>query len=546
MLCILLALVGCKHKPYPDESINIFSDPQLVKIYDLQDQRKTMELIPFLKAKKESHRIKAALAFASIQADTAIPYLVQMLLVDQKEEARRAAALALGQIGSNKAARALREAFASEVSKENQRIILESIGRCIDSTSFKFLSQYEPYEQPYKLGWQYAVYRALRLGWTNDTIINRVFYYLESDSSEELQILSANYLFLANAKGLKIDSNKLINLKSMELCPEAQACVNRIGVKPEIDKLAFNPKWQSNFEANQNIYQRSALIQKLTVDDGLQSRIFLKEVLKEPSNHAVVRGAALQKLIDIEKANSFYPEFFGEILHYAIQSKEMALVSYACYALSDSSLYTSWQFVSEEELRKAQQVLELPRQLETYLDISRALEARGFQTQKYKDNYDHRINWEFVKSIPANQKVEIKTSKGNIIIQCFVNDAPGSVANFLHLVDSGFYNGKSFHRVVDNFVIQGGCPRGDGWGSLDWLQRSEFSNYQHYTEGTVGLASAGKDTEGVQWFITHCSTPFLTGRYTIFARVIEGMDVVNSIEIGDEIIDVKRINEQSN
>ena len=81
---------------------------------------------------------------------------------------------------------------------------------------------------------------------------------------------------------------------------------------------------------------------------------------------------------------------------------------------------------------------------------------------------------------------------------------------------------------------------GDGWGSLDWTQRSEFSNYQRYKTGTVGIASAGKDTEGVQFFISHCPTPHLDGRYTIFARVISGMDVVNNIEVGDRMVTVER------
>ncbi|MGB0850626.1 MAG: peptidylprolyl isomerase [Bacteroidia bacterium] len=142
--------------------------------------------------------------------------------------------------------------------------------------------------------------------------------------------------------------------------------------------------------------------------------------------------------------------------------------------------------------------------------------------------------------MPKDQQVIIETNQGNITIQLFVEDAPGTVSNFLKLIDSGFYDGKYFHRVVPQFVIQGGCPRGDGWGSLDWTQRSEFSNYQGYKAGTVGVASAGKDTEGVQFFITHCSTPHLDGRYSIFARVIDGMNVVNKIEIGDKIISIKK------
>jgi cyclophilin family peptidyl-prolyl cis-trans isomerase len=87
-------------------------------------------------------------------------------------------------------------------------------------------------------------------------------------------------------------------------------------------------------------------------------------------------------------------------------------------------------------------------------------------------------------------------------------------------------------------VVQTGCSRGDGYGSEDYSLRSEFS-LTRYREGAVGMASAGKDTEGTQWFISHSPTPHLDGRYTIFAQVVEGMDVVRNIAVGDKILSVR-------
>ena len=146
----------------------------------------------------------------------------------------------------------------------------------------------------------------------------------------------------------------------------------------------------------------------------------------------------------------------------------------------------------------------------------------------------HPIPWDVVTTMPAGQRAVVHTSKGDVVLQLLVNEAPGSVASFVQLTEQGFYNGKNFHRVVPNFVAQGGCPRGDGWGSSDYNLRSEFADL-HYGEGAVGLASAGKDTESCQWFITHAPTPHLDGRYTIFAQVVQGMDVVSRLEIGDRI-----------
>jgi peptidyl-prolyl cis-trans isomerase B (cyclophilin B) len=135
----------------------------------------------------------------------------------------------------------------------------------------------------------------------------------------------------------------------------------------------------------------------------------------------------------------------------------------------------------------------------------------------------------------------IHTKKGDINIELFADDSPMTVDNFIQLARSGFYNGLSFVRVVPNFVIQGGDPRGDQNGGPGYQIRDEI-NLRQYETGTVGMALSGKDTGGSQFFITHSPQPHLDGGYTIFGRVTEGMDVVNRIARGDrmervEIID---------
>ena len=107
--------------------------------------------------------------------------------------------------------------------------------------------------------------------------------------------------------------------------------------------------------------------------------------------------------------------------------------------------------------------------------------------------------------------------------------------NFLSLVQSGFYNGIYFHRVIPGFVIQAGDPRGDGWGGPGYTIPCEYNDLK-YGIGTLGMAHAGKDTGGSQFFITHSPQPHLNGRHTIFGRVIKGMDVVNNIQIYDQIL----------
>jgi cyclophilin family peptidyl-prolyl cis-trans isomerase len=131
--------------------------------------------------------------------------------------------------------------------------------------------------------------------------------------------------------------------------------------------------------------------------------------------------------------------------------------------------------------------------------------------------------------------VTLVTPKGEIRIRCLAREAPIHVASFVDLVRKGFYDGTIWHRVVSNFVIQGGDPRGDGWGGAGYTLRDEINTIR-FGRGTVGMPKAGKDTGGGQIFITHVPTPHLDGNYTVFGRVVSGLDVVDRIEVGDAIV----------
>jgi len=151
-------------------------------------------------------------------------------------------------------------------------------------------------------------------------------------------------------------------------------------------------------------------------------------------------------------------------------------------------------------------------------------------TKALHTDYD----WSTFEALSPTARAIIKTNKGVVTLQLLKDDAPFTVLNFVKLVRKNFYNGLSFHRVVPNFVIQGGDPRGDGWGGPGYAIRSEFS-FASFVRGAAGIASAGKDTEGCQFFLTHQPTPHLDGRYTVFGRVVGGQDVVDRIQIGDTI-----------
>jgi len=138
----------------------------------------------------------------------------------------------------------------------------------------------------------------------------------------------------------------------------------------------------------------------------------------------------------------------------------------------------------------------------------------------------------------AIRSARVHTDRGEFRVELFPDVAPVAVANFARLADDGFYDGLLFHRVVPAFVVQGGCPRGDGWGGPGWTIPDEVSGLP-YDVGAVGMARAARDTGGSQWFVTLTPQPHLVGDYTLFGRVSHGMHVVKALQQGDHIQSVR-------
>jgi cyclophilin family peptidyl-prolyl cis-trans isomerase/HEAT repeat protein len=292
----------------------------------------------------------------------------------------------------------------------------------------------------------------------------------------------------------------------------------------------------SAYHQTENPYAKAALITALgqsTIAFG-----FVHEQLLN-TTFPVIKSSAAAALVSINRHPEFYAEMqkiFVEVYKTSIALGDPAVIGTIASALADSTLGYKKIITDYNFLYEAKNTLSLPKDNEALQPLELAIaHFEGKKVDVVQNEFNHPIDWSLVKTIPRDQKVLIKTEKGDIVMKLLVEEAPGSVANFVQLVKAKYFDNKNFHRVVPNFVIQGGCNRGDGWGSEDYSIRSEFS-MRRYAEGSVGMASAGKDTEGTQWFITHSPTPHLDGRYTIFAVVEKGMDVVHKIEVGDAIL----------
>ncbi|MEL6925022.1 MAG: peptidylprolyl isomerase, partial [Bacteroidota bacterium] len=271
------------------------------------------------------------------------------------------------------------------------------------------------------------------------------------------------------------------------------------------------------------------------------------------SEEPVVRTVGVESLAAIARLPDLQNKFRGstarvkkELIDFfieAINKSDVAMVAVAAGALRTPQLEFRESVENIGFLDAALAKLTLPKDTETAKELQRTINyyRTGEAGNIPPPAFNHPIEWRRIKALSGQSGARIETSEGDIIITFLKDKAPVTVANFVQLAKEGFYKGKFVHRVVPNFVIQTGCPRGDGYGSLNYSIRSELPPFHYDKQGYVGMASAGNHTECTQWFITHSPTPHLDGNYTAFAKVEEGMDVVHRLQQGDVIRDVKVI-----
>ena len=146
------------------------------------------------------------------------------------------------------------------------------------------------------------------------------------------------------------------------------------------------------------------------------------------------------------------------------------------------------------------------------------------------------------EALARDKYAVIKTEKGDMKLELFGDEAPQAVTNFASLARSGFYKGLNFHRVIPNFVIQGGCPRGTGTGGPGWRIKCECVRQKHkHVRGALSMAHAGRDTGGSQFFVCHSAQPHLDGVHTVFGQIVDqsSLAVLDAIRQGDKIIDIE-------
>lgn len=293
------------------------------------------------------------------------------------------------------------------------------------------------------------------------------------------------------------------------------------------------------YKESQNNYEKANLLKALAAAPS-QFQFVRQEAFANTGN--VIGTYALDTLVGMSrfiKDDSKQLAQFAETFKRAVETLDSAKTAIAAAILRDPDMPFKQLITDTAFISQAMKKLQLPRDLEAHRELKQTLAYLTGQTvEENTPTKNSEIDWKSVNGYPRDLKIIITTGKGDIHIRLLMEQSPGSVVNFISLFQSGFYKNSHIHRVVPNFVAQDGCPRGDGWGGPVHTIGSELGPL-YYEEGSVGMASAGKDTEGSQWFITHSPTPHLDGRYTIFGKVVSGMEVVHKLEVGDPILGFK-------
>jgi cyclophilin family peptidyl-prolyl cis-trans isomerase len=650
----LLTTFGCTNKDvieYKDIKIDL-TDPVTQQIYNAQNQRKAVSVVPFLSVDNPSHRYTAALALGAIQ-DTATIKDLASLLEDPNPQIRKAAVLALGRTRHVKAAEYLAKAFQTDTVRNVQAAILEAVGKCGDETYLKYICVNRPYpvkDSALLYGQAMALFHFAHRGMTHQEGTVKIMndYIANALVAPNARFAAANYLAIArkidlkgyqnilNKKVLEEEDNRILAALVLGLAKtganEAYKTLDKVLKKTtdyrikcniikglryfeydsvkttafyalkdknlQVKMAAANFFYSSGSPTDATLYEQNGythanwevrglllgaalrnaayfrtqtknfysqkINRKLAETDNLYERASLiralgnyawnyrtverlifpaADTIKIPS---VIRSAGAEAIVAMRHNPNFSKELgiskirvqneLARILKRCVEEGDPAMMAIAAEEIGNPKFDFKRYYSDTNFLTEAQKRLSLPGSIETYQMLQNTLDkVNNTTTPRIKSLAITEIDWPLIRGLIQNPKLLVKTSKGDFSMELKPEAAPATVTQFVHLVKAGYYDNRAFHRLVPNFVLQGGCSRGDGWSGFDVTVRTEVSTLEYNKAGCVGMASAGKDTESAQFFITYGPEMRLNEDYTIFAQITSGMNIVEQLSIGDKI-----------
>ncbi|MFH0760643.1 MAG: peptidylprolyl isomerase [Bacteroidota bacterium] len=570
------------------QTINKYNDSIIRQIHDLADRRDAAGLLPFLKDTNPNYRGEALFCFGSIQVPELADSLYAAMKVEQ-QRVRMMGAWAIGQIAKPAALPVIQKALLIERDPFVRGMLYEALGKCGTEEDLNWLAAIDvPFEET-----EGQAMGIFRFGLRSITSVagNERMVTILSAGTSQAGMVYASY-FLARYAGmdwLQTKPAEIEKLYNQERNEEIRANLIKAVIRAKDEEAWLLCKSilesDADYRIKVNILNsmqllpwNKAVMNVMTLVEGADPNLsvaaaeavqryavypdltLLLQSIDKTTNWRS-RSLLLGKTLDLVSGKSGLVKKVEKMIFGSISAAKSPTEKawYIEALVSDPLQYT---FI-EDQLKTnppavvythSMETLGAMKQHKNFEAAAKELSGQGIDLAKEiariqgiypmpvdpKPGFNHPIDWERVQKLAPKQKVAIQTSKGEFVVQLNVTWSPGTCAAFTELIESGFYKNLTIHRVVPNFVMQDGCPRGDGWGGPEFTIRSEFSPTP-FMEGTLGMASSGKDTEGSQWYITHSPTPHLDGKYTNFGFVIAGMEVVHKLEVGDTIIGMELI-----
>ena len=526
-MIFLLGILGLTAQP-----VNKYADPVIREIHGLADRRDVDGLLPYLTNDNLTYRGEALVCLGSVQAIGIGDSILQAMQVDA-DGIRMMGAFALGQTWDSSTIPVILKALEKETSELVRGMLFEALGKCGSEPDLAWLAVQEPTFQETE-GVIQGIFRFGTRGITSNAGNEKVTTLLETGTSQTGRIYAAYFLGrYANMDWLQLQQERMLLLFQNERDVVVASVLIKAVIRAMKEKAVPVVKdllsSDIDYRVKVNTISTFGEISWPMVSKQVFGLVWgIDPNLSVASAEAIVKYAGntdlRQLLKTIPKTGNWRSKSL--LLGKAMElGKGITTIEKRVMKMMAEAMEKDPDPVRQSGYAKA---LALPA-------------GNEMDEPEFIKQPPHRpIDWERVMQIPPKQRIAVVTNKGEFLVQLNVNWCPGTVSAFLELIDQGFFNNNRIHRVVPNFVVQDGSPRGDGSGGPGFTIRSEFSPIP-FLEGTIGMASSGKDTEGSQWYVTHSPTPHLDGKYTNFGAVLSGMEVVHQLEVGDKIIRIERI-----
>lgn len=440
----------------------------------------------------------------------------------------------------------IRRACNEEKDPEIRMCLVSALAKISGNTALNSI------EELYSRGLDIRIQVNLLKGLSNHSSLQAQFFALKAVQNPSVSVasLAAEYLLAKASPEIFDELKKICEQKTLPWQVRAvifQAALKHIPNFMVITRNELLYTIKTIISQSKNPYEKGAYVKVLSQVSKELPNILLYSHAKQ---HPFVEVTVAQSVESILNRPDFYFIFkgpsnpvyklLGDYFNKQCEKADPGTLAVIASIFKKQNIFPKKYFKADSMLVLARQKLKLPRDIETYNALSETI-AKWSQTNFHPltPAFNQAIDWNVLTAYRDTVEVKIITNKGDLLLEIYPPLAPGSVLNFIKLVNDGFYKDKAFHRVVPNFVVQSGCPRGDGYGSLDYSIRTEINLMNYQQSGMIGMASAGPDTEGTQFFITHSPAPHLDGRYSIMGKLISGQDILWSIHQGDVIQNIE-------